>query len=182
MTLSVTETEPFKEMEDVAGLMLKGTSEHTTARRLGLKVVEVRALWAEYKERVNNDSLARDAARDHLNLMVKQYDELVYKANENLENLENMPFDEKISAQINTTIKTIGELQAKRVDALQKAGLLDAHDLGDELAEREEREELILSMLRDDLCPSCQVVIRDKMSKLTGQVQGTVVEDVTNDV
>lgn len=162
--------------------MLKGTSEYTVARRLGLKVVEVKSLWSEYKERINSDSLARDAARDHLNLMVKQYDELIYKANENLDNLENMPFDEKISGQINTTIKTIGELQSKRVDALQKAGLLDAHDLGDELAEREEREEMIIGILKDDLCSPCKIVVRDKISKLTGQVQGTVVDgDVVSD-
>lgn len=182
MSLSVTESDPFKEMEEVASHMMKGASEYQTARRTGLKVVEVRALWSEYKDRLNQDTLARDAARDYMNMMVRQYDELIQKAHENLAELEELVFDEKVSAQINATIKNIGDLQAKRVDTLQKAGLLDAHDLGDELAEREEREEMILRILREDLCGHCKMVVRDRISELTGNVEGTIVdaEVVTN--
>lgn len=176
-SLSVVDTEPFKEMEEVAKHMLKGNSEFTTARRTGMKVVEVRALWAQYKERINADSLATDAARDHLNLMVKQYDDLIARANENLEELGELVYDEKISAQINATIKIIGDLQAKRVDTLQRAGLLDAHDLGDELAEREEREAQLLHILRNDLCEHCKVVVRDRLTALNDVVEGTVVDE-----
>lgn len=176
MSLSVIESDPFKEMERVASHMMKGHSEFKTARDLDMKVVEVRALWQQYKDRLENDGMARDAARDHLNLMVKQYDDLIARLHENLEDLSTLDYDEKISAQINATTKNIGDMQAKRVDLLQKAGLLDAHDLGDELAEREEREALILDILRNDLCHSCQVAVRDKLTRLTGTVQGTVVE------
>lgn len=182
MSISVTESDPFKEMEEVASHMMKGASEYQAARRTGLKVVEVRALWNEYKERLNHDTLARDAARDYMNMMVRQYDELIQKAHSNLDELGTLVYDEKVSAQINATIKNIGDLQAKRVDTLQKAGLLDAHDLGDELAEREEREEMILKILREDLCDHCKIVVRDRISQLTGNVEGTVVdaEVVTN--
>lgn len=177
MTLSVVEDDPFKDMEEVARLMMRGLSEYQVARRTEFKVVEVKALWSQYKERLQNDPLATDAARDHLNLMVKQYDELIAKLHDNLEDLAQLDYDEKISAQINTTTKNIGDLQAKRVDLLQKAGLLDAHDLGDELAEREEREAKIIKILQHDLCNSCQVHVRDKITELTGTVEGTVVED-----
>lgn len=175
--LSVVETDPFKEMEKVASMMLKGHSEYTTARRLNMKAVEVRALWSQYKERLTNDSMATDVARDHLNLMVKQYDSLIAKANQNLEDLESLTYDEKISAQINATIKTIGDLQAKRVDTLQKAGLLDAGELGEELAQREEREQQLLNILRNDLCADCKVVVRDKLTAMSSVVEGTVVND-----
>lgn len=156
--------------------MMKGLSEFQTARKVGLKVVEVRALWQQYKERLEADTFARDAARDHLNLMVKQYDELIARLHQNLDDLAVLEYDEKISAQINTTTKNIGEMQAKRVDLLQKAGLLDAHDLGDELAEREEREAMILDILRNDLCTECQIHVRDKLTRLSGNVEGTVVD------
>lgn len=156
--------------------MMKGLSEFQTARKVGLKVVEVRALWQQYKERLEADTFARDAARDHLNLMVKQYDELIARLHQNLDDLSVLEYDEKISAQINTTTKNIGEMQAKRVDLLQKAGLLDAHDLGDELAEREEREAMILDILRNDLCTECQIHVRDKLTRLSGNVEGTVVD------
>lgn len=179
--VAVVESDPFKEMEEVASHMMKGLSEYQTARRVGMKVVEVRALWEQYKDRLNNDSLARDAARDHLNLMVRQYDDLISKANENFESLSHLDYDEKVSAQINATIKTIGDLQAKRVDALQKAGLLDAHDLGDELAEREEREAMLIDILRNHLCDECRVTVARKLQEVTNTVEATAVYDGDED-
>ena len=164
-------------MEEVAKEMMRGASEFQAARRLNMKVVEVRALWQNYIDRLNNDVMARDAARDHLNLMVKQYDELIARLHQNLDDLGQLSYDEKVSAQINTTTKNIGELQAKRVDALQKAGLLDAHDLGDELAEREEREALLINILRNDLCDECRAVVARKLQEVTNTVEATVVYD-----
>lgn len=181
MSLTVIEDDPFKDMEEVAKLMMKGYSEYQVARRTEFKVVEVKALWAQYRERLAADPLARDAARDHLNMMVRQFDELIKGLHENLDNLETLDYDEKVSAQINTTTKNIGELQAKRVDLLQKAGLLEAGELGDELAEREEREAMIIKILQHDLCANCQDHVRDKLTALTGEVQGTVVEVVDDE-
>ena len=177
MTVSVYEGEAFAEMEKVAKQMLKGHTEYKVARDLGMKVVEVRALWSAYKERLDNDSMATDAAREHLNLMVKQFDDLLVELNDNLANLKTLAYDEKISAQIVSTTRTIGDLQAKRVDLLQKAGLLDAHDLGDELAERERQEEVIVDILRNELCPDCQAKIANKLQKVTGEVEVIQVED-----
>jgi hypothetical protein len=173
--LAVVDSEPFKEMEAVAKIMLKGHSEFKAARDLGLKVVEVKALWQNYKERLDNDMMAKDAARDHLNLMVKQYDDLIQKLHANLDDLSRLDYDEKISAQINATTKNIADFQAKRVDLLQKAGLLDAHDLGDELAEREEREALLINILRNDLCPECRMTVARRLQEVTNTVEATVV-------
>lgn len=177
--LSVYDGEAFQEMEKVASLMLKGHSEFKVGRDLGLKVNEVRGLWNAYKERLERDTLATDTARDHLNLMVKQFDDLLVDLNENLDNLKAMKFDEKASAQIVSTARTIGDLQAKRVDLLQKAGLLDAHDLGDELAERERQEEILIDILRNDLCPRCQASVAEKLQSVTGEVEVIeVMEDI----
>lgn len=167
----------FKQMEEVATIMLKGHSEFKTARDLGLKVVEVRALWDAYKERLEQDSYARDAARDMLNLMVVQYDELIVGLHQNLKDLETLEYDEKISNQRVSTARAIADFQAKRVDALQKAGLLDQGDLGDELAEREKQEAQLIDILRNDLCPECQAVVAVKLQKITGKVEATAYED-----
>lgn len=177
MSVSVYEGDAFIQMEKVAEIMLKGHSEFKAARDLGIKVVEARALWSAYKERLDNDSMARDAARDHLNLMIKQFDDLLVELNDNLTNLKTLSYDEKISAQIVSTTRTIGDLQAKRVDLLQKAGLLDAHDLGDELAEREKQEAILVDILRNDLCPACQQVVAKKLQAVTGEVEVIQVEE-----
>lgn len=169
--LSVVDSDPFKEMEEVAKSMLKGHTEYKTARDLGLKVVEVRALWIAYKDRLSNDSLARDAARDHLNMMVRSFDDLILKMHANLDDLDNMAFDQQTSAQKIASVKTIGELQAKRVDALQKAGLLDNAELGDELAEHERQRDILVDILKNDLCPECQARVAQKLQQVTNEVE-----------
>lgn len=173
--IDVYSGDAFKQMEEVATHMLKGHSEFKTARDLKLKVVEVKALWGAYKERLEQDSYARDAARDMLNLMVVQYDELIVGLHQNIKDLDTLDYDEKISNQRVSTARAIADMQAKRVDALQKAGLLDQGDLGDELAEREKQEAMLIDILRNDLCADCQAVVAVKLQKITGKVEATQV-------
>lgn len=181
MTLpAVIDTDAFERIKDVADLYVEGTtSPYTIARRLGIKVVEARAAIEQWHEIIRSDPMSQDEARDALNVMLQRYDKLLSEAHSNLANLKDLPYDEKVSAQINATLKLVGDLDAKRVDLLQKAGLLDAHDLGDELAEREEREAMLLNILRNDLCDHCKVVVRDKITQMTGTVEGTVVDGET---
>lgn len=174
---AIIDTDAFARIEGVADLYSQGvTSPYTIARRLGIKVVEARQSIEQWHEIIREDADSRDAARDALNVMLQRYDKLLTEANDNLSNLKSMEFDEKVSAQINTTIKVIGDLDKTRVDLLQKAGLLENSDLGDELAEREEREAVIISILQNDLCEDCKYVVKNKLTQITGVVQGTVVD------
>ena len=161
--LAIIDSDAFKLIEDVADLHVKGISPYTIARRLSIKVVEAKAAIQQWETIIQNDMDSRDAARDYLNKLVAHYDTLISKAHENLDELDTMTFDEKVSAQRNATMKNIADFEAKRVDLLQKAGLLDAGELGDELAEREEREALdFLEILRNDLCTDCKIHVRDQ--------------------
>lgn len=177
MSLSVIDTDAFQRMEEVAELHLQSKTPGQIARKLGIKTVEAKQAIALYEEVLRNDADAKDAARDQLNLMVQRYDRLISEANDNLDNLKLRIFDEKVSAQIIATIKVIGDLDKARVTTMQTAGLLENSDLGDELAEREEREAMILEILRNDLCPACQHRTKDKVTRLTGEVQGVEVVD-----
>jgi hypothetical protein len=179
--LSVYEGESFKQVERVANHMLKGHSEFKTARDLGMKVVEVRALWDQYKDLLEHDTFARDAARDYLNLMVVQYDELIAGLHQNMADLDTLEYDVQTSNQRVATAKAIADMQAKRVDAMQKAGLLDQGDLGDELAEREKQEAALIDILRNDLCEECQAKVAHKLQKITGQVEAVQIhEDIVD--
>jgi hypothetical protein len=170
MSVEIYEAEPYKQMEDVAKQIMKGHSELKVARDLGLKVTEVKALWGQYKDLLHN-SLAVDAARDQLNVMVEQYNDLTAKLYRNLEDLETLNYDDKISAQVNTTTRNIGDLLAKRVDLLQKAGVLEGTDLGAELAEMEEKQAILIDILRNDLCEKCQATVARRLKEVTGQVE-----------
>ena len=172
MTLpSVIDSEAGRQILDVAELAAKGYKPMAISKQLSIPFAAVKKAIEQWEEILRNDIESRDAARDYLNRMVDSYDDLLKKSHDNLDQLNTLDFDEKISAQINATLKNIAEFQAKRVDALQKAGLLDAHELGDELAEREQREAQLIEILRNDLCSDCQMVVATKLQALTNEVE-----------
>lgn len=178
MTLpSVIDSNAGQQILDVAELASKGWKPMAISKELGIPFAAVKKNIEYWEEILRNDLESRDAARDYLNRMVSNYDDLLRKSHENLDQLQLMDFDEKVSAQVNATLKNIADFEAKRVDALQKAGLLDAHDLGDELAEREAREAQLIQILRDDLCSNCKQVVAVKLQALTNQVEAVQVYD-----
>lgn len=161
----------FETMEKVAELAMQGENDTAIAKQLQIPRKEVKALMAEYREALANDSEARDMARDHLNQMVKHYDHLIKRFYGLVEEIEALNFSHQVAAQKNAALKSIAELEAKRLDALQKAGLLDSAELGDELAEAEEKREIIISILQNDLCKDCKNRVANKLTQLTGRVQ-----------
>lgn len=175
--LAIIDSDAFEHIKKVADIYVKGTtSPYTIAKQLGIKVVDAKHAIEQWHEIINHDAESRDMARDHLNMMIHRYDTLIEESNANLDDLKQMIFNEKVSAQINATLKNIADFDKTRVDLLQKAGILDNHDLGDELAEREQREAMLIGILQNDLCDECKITVRDRLTVLTGQVQGTVIE------
>lgn len=169
--LAIVDSDRFEIMEQVASLRLAGKSDTAVARELGIQRKVAIELFEEYKTIIRQDANSRDMARDHLDMMVKHYDRLIEKSYEVYRNLELMAFDEKIAAQMNTTLKNISEYEHKRVDTLQKAGLLEGADLGDELAEMEEKQQLLIGILKSDLCGICRPAVMSKLRRVTGQVE-----------
>lgn len=176
--LQIIDSDAFEQMEKVADLMMQGKSEFAIARALHIKVVDAKHFMSQWQAVWRDEAESKDMAREHLDKMVKHYDRLIEESHKNLNDLKALTFGERVSAQINATLKNIADFEAKRVALLREAGLLDGADLGDELAERERREQQIIQILRTDLCPKCQAVVRDKLSELTGKVEGTVVSVV----
>ena len=168
-------------MDSVAKRLMQGKREGTIAKELGIKRVEVlryRDLW---RDRLQADHEATDSARDHLNQMVEHYSRLIEKSYDLLADLKALAFDEKIAAQINTTLKNISEYEKVRVDFLQKAGLLDGASMGDQMAEAERKHQIIVEIMRNDLCPVCRPVIMTKLRQVTGKVEVVQVYDDTVD-
>lgn len=174
--LAVIDSDAFKRIEEVAELRTSGLTEYAVAKKLGIKRTEVIELYDRWKDMLTEDSQARDMARDHLNVMVKHYDKLIQESYKILDDLNKMQFDEKVSAQKNITLKNISDYEARRVDALQKAGLLDANDLGEEMARMEEQKSILVDILQNDLCPGCKGKIAQKLGLVTGRVEAIVVD------
>lgn len=175
--LALVDSDAFARIDEIAKYKMEGMTDAAIAKRMGLKRVQVIEGFNQWKDMLLQDGMARDFARDHLNVMVRHYDRIIHKSYQVLDDLDNMVFDEKVSAQKNATLKNIADYEARRVDALQKAGLLDAQDLGDELAEREEREAVIIDILKNYLCDDCKKVVAHQLGQLTNKVEATIVYD-----
>lgn len=173
----LTDSDEYLRMEKIAELKHEGMNDTAIAKKLGMRRVDVIDLYKDYKAALRNDPEVQERAKDQLNQLIVHYDKLIRKTYELLHELENEPFDQHIAAQRNKNIALIADLEAKRLDMLQKAGILDAADLGDELAEMEEQRDMVLNILRDDLCPACRRTVMEKLSAITNKAEVVVVYD-----
>lgn len=161
----------FSNMEKVADLTMQGNNPTDIAKKLNLKRKDVLELQADYRIALSQDSQARDMARDHLNMMVKHYDSLIKQFYLLIEDMDELKWSHYVAGQRNNALKAIADLEAKRLDALQKAGLLESEDMGDELAAMEEKQEILISILRNDLCPDCKAKVAYKLAQVSGKAE-----------
>lgn len=168
MSLATVDTEYDKTMERVIELDLHGLNPTQIARETGLqrKIVvrqleEVRVAW-------QNDAEARDLARDHLNKMVQHYNDLIRQFYDLLSEAETLQLNDRIVGQRSGILKSIADLEKQRVDLLQKAGLLESAELGDEIAQWEEEKTEVLDILRH-LCPNCRANFGKRIAELRGE-------------
>lgn len=180
MSIMPVNMDHFATIEKVAELKHRGVSDTQIAKQLNLMRKEVISYYEDYKTLLRNDSDAHDRAMDLLNSMVVQYDELIAEYWTLVGKIRSETFDDKYAGQENKALAQIGDLIAKRLDAVQKAGLLEAGEIGSEYAEIEEKANLLISILRSDLCNDCRMRVKDKLAVATNQVEAVVVYDETD--
>lgn len=132
------------EMNKVVERILKGQNDPTKiAKDLGLKRAQVLDYIDEWKQIAANDDNIKARAREALVAMDEHYSLIISRLWETVEQAD-LANDTKSKT---TTLKAIADIEAKRQEALQKAGLYDDAELGDELALMEERAEKIKKLL-----------------------------------
>lgn len=170
----------FDNLNKVAQLKMQGSNETEIARATGLKRKDVVALVSEWRETAHADAASRDIARDALHTMNEHYDSLIKATYKTLEQIEQTIVESGASPQRVqqklAAIKTIGDLEARRLDSLQKAGLLDAQDIGNVVAEMEEKQALLVNILRTKLCDDCKRNVAIELRMVTGKVETVRVE------
>lgn len=162
-------------MEEVSTLKLQGYTETQISKQLNIKRREVLELIDEWKFGLQNDPEARGRAKDALYAMDKHYDLLLRKYWEYIKELEDQidmnGVTAPLVAQKMTALKGIADTEAKRLDALTKAGLLDDKDLADELAEMERKQGILVDILRDGLCKNCRAAVAEQLQRVTNKVE-----------
>lgn len=171
----------FERLSTVAEMTLNGSSVAEISRELGLSRKDTLAIQNEWKETMVADHEARDRALDALNVMDEHYNKLIKQSYSALEQMEddiqlNGTTPQRIQQKLNG-IKLVADLEAKRLDALQKAGLLDAAEMGDHVADMEAKVGIMVNILRNDLCPVCKKTVAQKLSQVTNQVEAVRIDE-----
>lgn len=177
--LAVMDSERLETMEELSRLQLQGLSEYAISRRLKMPRKVVIELLDEYRAILRNDEAARERALDALNdydrnvsLIIKEMWETITVIDEEIGSGNR---SHNLIAKRTDLLKALADVDQKRVDTIQKAGVLEGSDLGDELAKMEEQRDMVIDILRNDLCQDCRKRIGEKLSRVTQKSEVVVV-------
>lgn len=166
--------ERFDRMNKVVEELLKGGNPTTIAKTLDMKRSEVLDLLDEWKLLVRTDNHVRERAKEALAGADQHYALLIQRAWETVEQADqNAQYN--IKAQ---SLKLIADIESKRIDMLQKAGLLEDNELADQLIENERKQEVLVSILKEVTsdCDHCKFEVAKRLSQVTGKLEAVNVD------
>ena len=165
------------EVNKVVQEYLKGNDPTKISKTLSIPRTRVVAHLDEWKRMASDNTAIRARAKDALVGADAHYTKLIQQAYEVIEDATttaNLPA--KTAA-----IKLVMDIEARRIDMLQKAGLLENKELAEEMVEIEKRQEILVGILRDiaSTHPEVRDLIMQRLSSIAkeGEVI-TIVHDV----
>jgi hypothetical protein len=141
MNKDIEESDYYRDMNRVVEMYLKGTTNPTSiSKGLSLPRKDVLNYIQAWKEIAKNNAQIKDRAAEALTAMDRHYDIIIKE----MWDVVNDTLDLKVKA---STLKQIADVEAKRQETLQKAGLYDDAGISDELVRLEEYTEAIKQVL-----------------------------------
>jgi len=164
----------FDQMNKVVEELLKGSSPTQIARSLDLTRVQVSNHIDTWRKMVHDDNTVRLRAKEALAGADEHYNMLIKEAWKSVE-------DADAAGELgnkNSALKLIADIESKRIDMLNKAGVLETDNMADQILESERKQELLVSILRDvtSNCDKCKWEVSKRLSQVTGQVEAVVVK------
>jgi hypothetical protein len=165
------------QVNTVVAEYLKGNDPTIISKELAIPRTRVVTLINEWKEMASDNAAIRARAKEALVGADTHYSKLISKS---YEVIDEATMTNNLSAKT-AAIKLVMDIESKRIDMLQKAGLLENKELAEEMVEIEKRQEILVGILRDIASEHPQVrdLIMQRLSKIAkeGEVI-TVVHDV----
>jgi hypothetical protein len=168
----------YEQMNKVAQLYIKGTTNPATiAKELGVKRAQAVELIEEWRDIAKNNDDIKEQASIALQDSIQHYSMIIARFWETVEQADSAG-DYKTK---NSVLKNLADVDAKKVDMLQKAGLYDDASVGDELAEMEEKQAILISILKDVTsdCDHCKYEVARRLAKVTNRAEPV---DITGEV
>jgi NADH dehydrogenase/NADH:ubiquinone oxidoreductase subunit G len=179
--VSTTEEQLVKHLDEVNKVVeeyLKGNDPTKISKELALPRTKVVALIEEWRQMAADNAAIRARAKEALVGADTHYNKLIAKA---YEVIDDATTTANLGAK-NGAIKLVMDIEKTRIDMLQKAGLLENQELAEEMIEIEEKQQILVGILRD--VASEHPEIRDKIMSRLAQVarKGEVITVVHNNV
>ena len=168
------EEEHFAEMSQVVVLFAKNKKVPEIARETGLKQKEVRDYIKEWKETAVGSEILMEryeeliaSSDEHYSVLIEKFYEIVEEVDEVID------FDAKSRpaylAQKSSALRSIADLEGKRLDIYDKAGLRIDASVGDELTEMQEYVEFLEELIDKTICDADRRKIQEAISNRNQQ-------------
>lgn len=129
----------------VVGEYLKGSDPTQISKELSIPRQRVVSLIDEWKHMASDNAAIRARAKEALVAADTHYSRLIQKAYEVIDEATSVG---NLNAK-SGAIKLVMDLESRRIDMLQKAGLLENKELAEEMIEIEERQQTLIAILKD---------------------------------
>jgi hypothetical protein len=165
------------QVNDVVSEYLKGNDPTVISKELDIPRTRVVSLINEWKTMASDNAAIRARAKEALVGADTHYSKLITKTYEVIDEASLL---NNLSAKTQG-IKLVMDIESKRIDMLQKAGLLENKELAEEMIDIERKQEVLVGILRDIASehPEVRDIIMQRLSSIAkdGEVI-TVVHDV----
>lgn len=136
---------------------LKGSDPTKISKDLAIPRQKVVSYLSEWKAMAADNAAIRARAKEALVVADTHYSKLIEKAYEVMDEATTIADLRSKSA----SIKLVMDLESRRIDMLQKAGLLENKELAEEMVEIENRQEILIAILKEIAAEHPE--IRDKI-------------------
>jgi len=165
----------FDQMNKVIEELLKGSTPAQIARTLELTRVQVDNHIKTWKEFVQDNAAIKARAKEALAGADEHYSMLIKEA-------WSVVNEAGVASELNTknaALQLIADIEAKRIDMLNKAGVLENNSMAEEILESERKQEILVDILRDvtSSCEHCKWEVSKRLSQVTGQVEAVVINE-----
>ena len=175
-----TEEDLVKHLDQVNTVVseyLKGNDPTVISKELDIPRTRVVSLINEWKSMASDNSAIRARAKEALVGADTHYTKLISKS---YEVIDEASMTNNLGAKT-AAIKLVMDIESKRIDMLQKAGLLENKELAEEMLEIERKQDVLKDILKDIAAEHPEV--RDKiMRRLAEVAKGSEVITVVRDV
>jgi hypothetical protein len=169
--------EHLDQVNKVVEEYLKGNDPTQISKELDMPRQKVVGYINEWKQMASDNAAIRARAKEALVGADTHYTKLIQKA---YEVIDDATTTANLTAKT-SAIKLVLDIEARRIDMLQKAGLLENKELAEEMLEIERKQDVLVNILKD--IASEHPEIRDEIMRRLSAVSKereviTIVHDV----